>query len=140
MGRITQPIRNPDFPQSPRLPLYKEKLRNLTKLRKNFETSHSKAHFYTSFNKSISSWYSYHHLAAAWRAQTLSLMKSGCFGVSLRVPMVLLAYQRPVHDMLYLYPASGSISSVMSCGSIWEARFSTPCFTVTKYSASTDSG
>jgi len=29
------PIRNPDFHQSPRLPLYKEKLRNLTKLRKN---------------------------------------------------------------------------------------------------------
>ncbi len=28
------PIRNPDFPQSPRQPLYKEKLRNLPKLRK----------------------------------------------------------------------------------------------------------
>ena len=28
------PIRNPIFPQSPRLPLDKEKLRNLTKLRK----------------------------------------------------------------------------------------------------------
>ena len=31
---VLLPIRNPDFPQSPRLPLYKEKLRNLAKLRK----------------------------------------------------------------------------------------------------------
>ena len=32
---VRLPIRNPIFPQSPRLPLYKEKLRILTKLRKN---------------------------------------------------------------------------------------------------------
>ena len=34
-NRVRLPFRNPDFPQSPRLPLYKEKLRNLAKLRKN---------------------------------------------------------------------------------------------------------
>ena len=33
---VRSPIRNPVFPQSPRLPLYKEKLRNLAKLQKIF--------------------------------------------------------------------------------------------------------
>ena len=39
---VRLPIRNPDFHQSPRLPLYKEKLRNLVKLQKNLHYSHER--------------------------------------------------------------------------------------------------
>ena len=47
---VRLPIRNPVFPQSPRLPLYKEKLRILTKLRKNERNAKGKLVFLFKFS------------------------------------------------------------------------------------------